>query len=206
MLEGSGAVWTCRLKQGGKLVCMQLLHAAGSESTEERFCVWMRWGAPGEADKQEVQYCPSLEFATEAFKAKFYEKTNNQWEHRRDFKAFFGKFVLSEQPPALSGPACVDVTSAEVIQAAHKLLDLSKANKWADVFKVLDSRPELVNVRPAVREFGVLHQAAYHGRADVIATLCTKYHADSEQVTKSGTSAECVAREQGHEKLAAAMR
>lgn len=218
VLEGAGAVWTCKLKVGAaKHFILQLLHIASPDASEDRFCLWTRWGALGEAGKSQAQPCPSLEFATEAFKAKFYEKTNNQWEGRRSFKPFFGKFVLAEQPPALpeavdapapsGGAARVEAAvSAEAIAAAHKLLDMSKANKWADVFKALDARPELVNMRPDVREFSVLHQAAYLGKGEIIAALVEKYRADPALVTKSGKSAAQVAQEQGFPQLAAAMR
>lgn len=86
---------------------------------------------------------------------------------------------------------------------AHALIDLAKAGKWANVFKTLDKNGGLVDARPAVREYNVLHQAAYYGKTDAAMKLLDKYGAGINQLTKSGSTAADVAKEHGHDALAA---
>mmetsp|Transcript_81424 Transcript_81424/g.170267 ORF Transcript_81424/g.170267 Transcript_81424/m.170267 type:complete len:282 (-) Transcript_81424:702-1547(-) len=88
-------------------------------------------------------------------------------------------------------------------EEAHHLIDLAKSAKWAQVYKVLDKKPGLVNRRPDVREYGVLHQAAYYGTEAAVFKLLDKYKADPKQVTKSGFSVSEVAEEHGHTALVA---
>jgi len=93
-----------------------------------------------------------------------------------------------------------------VIQEGHKLIDFAKDARWEEIFLMLDKRPELVNVRPAVRDFSVLHQAAYHGDLKAATTLIEKYGADPNQLTKGAKSVAEVADEQGHSELAEKIR
>jgi len=107
------------------------------------------------------------------------------------------------------GQAKVEVTMApefltiEIIGAAHKAIDLAKDGKWQDLYNVLDSQRELVNCRPAVREYGILHQAAYHNNREAVDNLIRKFGADPQMRTKSGKTSADVADMQGHGKLAA---
>lgn len=112
-----------------------------------------------------------------------------------------GVSALSSLPGAAVATPVPTLTS-DVLRDAHKLLDTAKAGHWKDLYRTLDTRRELVNIRPDMREFSVLHQAAFHGMGDVVATLINKYGADPSQQTKHGLSAVDVAREQGHAKLA----
>lgn len=205
VVEDEGVPWSCRLKQGSSQACvLQLLRTSGAEAGSS-FCVWVRWGPPAAEGKHEALRFPSLESAKEAFKAKFHEKTNNQWERRHSFRVFFGKFVLAEPLPTQGTGAGPPAAPAEKLKAAHELIDLAKANKWADVFKALDRCRDLANVRPPVREYAVLHQAAFYGKVDVVKALIETYGADPRQVTKSGKSAADVAKERGHHELAASV-
>lgn len=97
------------------------------------------------------------------------------------------------QPPALT---------PDIVQHAHKLIDLAKAGRWADLFKMLEVHKTLVNVRPDVREFALLHQAAYQGREEVVVRLIDECGADPAQRTKSGQSVAEVAEEQGFSAVA----
>lgn len=121
---------------------------------------------------------------------------------------------------APSGPACVASVVApvfpggitpvptltqEVTKASHVLIDLAKKGSWEEIFSELDKHRELVNVRPALREYSVLQQAAWLGHEDAVTVLMEKYGADPEQHTKLGKSSAEVAEGQGHHKLAKAI-
>lgn len=93
--------------------------------------------------------------------------------------------------------------TADEEEAAHALIDLAKGAGWSQLFAALDERSELVNMRPAVREYGVLHQAAYHGASDAVTALVERYSADPAERTKSGLTVAQVARERGHVEVAA---
>merc|ERR1712151_896276 len=80
---------------------------------------------------------------------------------------------------------------------AHALIDLAKNGSWDEVFESLDSQRELINVRPEVREYSVLHQAAYHGSEETVNTLIDKYGADAVLRTKSGELITDIAKNQG---------
>eukprot|EP00450_Noctiluca_scintillans_P033988 CAMPEP_0194550552 /NCGR_PEP_ID=MMETSP0253-20130528/95766_1 /TAXON_ID=2966 /ORGANISM="Noctiluca scintillans" /LENGTH=1187 /DNA_ID=CAMNT_0039397991 /DNA_START=40 /DNA_END=3600 /DNA_ORIENTATION=+ len=93
------------------------------------------------------------------------------------------------------------VITPELQGAAHKAIDLAKAGSWKELFALLDKRRELVNVRPDVREYSTLHQAAYLGKKEVVKTLIDKYGADPTLLTKSGWSSVAVAKEQMHSEV-----
>lgn len=115
-----------------------------------------------------------------------------------------------EVPGAAATPAKVvviaPVATTENLAVAHKLIDFAKEGQWTSVYETLVSHPDAVNVRPAVREYGVIHQAAFHGTFDAVRTLIEKYGADPELCTKFGRSVVDVANEEGHHKLAEMLR
>jgi predicted DNA-binding WGR domain protein len=188
---------------------MQLL-----EISHESYCVWTRWGKLETEGQHEASYFVSPELATAAFRSKFFEKTNNKWENRFSFKQFFAKFTYSPEPGLekqqsfAASVAKIPITAltADAIQQAHKLADLAKAGRWTDLFKMLELNKSLVNVRPEVREFSILHQAVFQGACDVSLRLVDKCGADPAQCTKSGKSAAEVAEEQGYSQIAEKMR
>eukprot|EP00933_Yihiella_yeosuensis_P007116 TRINITY_DN112025_c0_g1_i1.p1 TRINITY_DN112025_c0_g1~~TRINITY_DN112025_c0_g1_i1.p1 ORF type:complete len:575 (-),score=150.92 TRINITY_DN112025_c0_g1_i1:135-1859(-) len=96
----------------------------------------------------------------------------------------------------------IPTLTAEVVQAAHGIIDLARDGRWSDLFSALDKNGELVNVRPAVRQYSVLQQAAWHGDEGAVFTLIEKYGADPSLCTKSGESLKEVAEEQGHDSIA----
>lgn len=108
-----------------------------------------------------------------------------------------------EAPPAAATGHVTPIPAltAEVVQAAHKLIDLARDASWEEVFLMLDEHRELVNVRPVVREYSVLHQAAWYGDEEAVAALMNKYGADAKLLSKLGKSVVEVAKEQGHEQL-----
>jgi len=220
--EGEGGSWNCRLTRKGfgsaESICMlQLLQRT---SPPEDWCVWVRSGSTSAKGSHEAFHFSEAAGATATFRAKFLEKTGNNWERRASFKPFFGKFVYSKEPGAVDSCATLSPTVAgssasasasgsgptlqppllteEILSAAHKIIDLSKAGKWKDLYSALERRRELVNVRPAVREFSVLHQAAFHGNRDAVHTLVEKYGADPAMRTKLGETAVEVALGAGH--------
>eukprot|EP00930_Biecheleria_cincta_P030062 TRINITY_DN20864_c0_g1_i1.p1 TRINITY_DN20864_c0_g1~~TRINITY_DN20864_c0_g1_i1.p1 ORF type:complete len:704 (+),score=135.45 TRINITY_DN20864_c0_g1_i1:60-2114(+) len=87
----------------------------------------------------------------------------------------------------------------------HDGLDLAKFNEWPKLFKMLDRQGELVNLRPAVREYAIIHQAVYCGDLDIVTQLLDKYGADINLQTKSGKTAIDIAIDQGHSAIAAAL-
>mmetsp|Transcript_107464 Transcript_107464/g.302402 ORF Transcript_107464/g.302402 Transcript_107464/m.302402 type:complete len:612 (+) Transcript_107464:103-1938(+) len=90
----------------------------------------------------------------------------------------------------------------EDVATAHKLIDLAKEGRWKSLYKALDARRDLVDARPPVREYGILHQAAFLGSRAAVLALIDKYGADPTQLTKSGRSVEEVAVESKHAQIA----
>jgi len=201
---GEGSAWHCTLKQGSRVSCiLQLLEDATCSS----YRVWSRWGPGGEGHNDLVP-CSDPSTAVKTFKSKFFARTNNQWDDRKNFKPFFGKYTYDvkaddelEAPSAAATVVPVPELTATAIKEAHKLIDRAKAGRWDDLFKALDKKKELVNVRPDVREYSILQQAAFYGKADVVETLISKYGADPLQRTKSGRSLIDVANEGGREEV-----
>merc|ERR1712217_109765 len=89
-----------------------------------------------------------------------------------------------------------------VISNAHKAIDFAKNGKWRDLFSFLEKHPEVVNVRPDNREYGLIHQAAFLGSQLAVDQLIDKYGADLKAKTKSGATAGTVASDHGHSLLA----
>merc|ERR1712216_1073928 len=54
---------------------------------------------------------------------------------------------------------------AKAERFAHQALDFAKLGKWKNLFLFLGKHPEVVDVRPALREYALIHQAAWHGSA-----------------------------------------
>mmetsp|Transcript_75593 Transcript_75593/g.179636 ORF Transcript_75593/g.179636 Transcript_75593/m.179636 type:complete len:603 (+) Transcript_75593:66-1874(+) len=86
----------------------------------------------------------------------------------------------------------------DVESVAHSLIDLARDGKWDELFAKLDNHRSLVNARPAVRAYGILHQAAYHGDDRALALLLDNYGADPAAVNKHGQTPADVAAERGH--------
>lgn len=102
-----------------------------------------------------------------------------------------------------SGSARTSEPDAKTIAVAHQAIDLAKAAKWRDLFVLLKKSAEgIVNVRPEVRDFGCLHQAAFHGSMVSVNQLIETFGADVLLPTKKGLFAADVARQQGHEAVA----
>lgn len=92
-------------------------------------------------------------------------------------------------------------------EVAHAALDLAKAGSWQQLFKYLDDHVDdqhgmLVNQRPAVRKYGILHQAAWHGSKSACKTLVEKYKADPSSLTQCGKTAAEIAQTEGFDHLA----
>lgn len=200
------ATWHCMLKRGNQFHILQLL-----EISPESYCVWSRWGKTGTKGQDESEYFVSPELATAAFRSKFFEKTSNKWDNRHNFKQFFCKFTYSPEPELQkekSTPVLMPAPelTTDAIQQAHKIIDLAKAGRWSDLFNMLEMNKGLVNVRPEVREYSVLHQAVFQGACDVSLKLVDEYGADPAQCTKFGKSVASIAEEQGYAQLAEKMR
>merc|ERR1712217_593929 len=110
--------------------------------------------------------------------------------------------------PVAASCAVVPLPSltTDSMEQTHKLIDLAKAGRWADLFKLLAMHKTLVNVRPEVREFGVLHQAAFQGKEDVVLRLIDEFGADPTEQTKYGKTVADVAEEEGYSQVAEQLR
>lgn len=210
ILSTEGAHLNCILKRkgfGGNFVgTLQLLE---KESGTE-YKLWCQTGREGKEMRDETFHFSDMEKAVSAFKSHFQEKTGNKWEDRRCFKPFFGKFVYTpteSDSATASASSSLTVTAVPAMSlaitcAAHNLLDLAKAAKWPEIYKILDKQRELVNVRPEVREYAVLHQAAWHGSEEAVHILMDKYGANPLLLSKSGKCAAQVATDKGRLRIA----
>lgn len=120
-----------------------------------------------------------------------------------------GEGTASSEEPATKR-AKVDMPKPKE-DLAHEVIDLAKAGKWPKVFEFLDLHPDddrtpsvqrLVNLRPEVREYGILHQAAFFGNKEAVERLIEDYKAEPSVLTKSHVNAAGVATEEGHHDLA----
>jgi len=209
--QKEGTIWHAMLKRANQFHLMQLI-----EINLDSYCVWNRWGKLDTDGEHEATYFASPELAVATFKAKFYEKTNNKWENRKSFKQFFAKYTykpeadiaesVASSPSSCKVPFPALPMTADVVSQAHKLIDLAKAGSWAELFATLKAQKTLVNVRPEVREFSALHQAAYQGNAEAVMRLIDDCGADPAQCTKFGKSAADIAEEQGFSDVADKVR
>lgn len=86
-------------------------------------------------------------------------------------------------------------TLGATIQKAHAVIDAAKDGKWEKTFELLKEDPELVNVRPEVRQYAVIHQAAFHGDIEVLRRLIEDFKANVKLPTKDGRNALQIARD-----------
>lgn len=112
------------------------------------------------------------------------------------------KTAVSDGEPAAKRVK-VDAPKSK-IELAHAAIDLAKDGKWAKTFEFLDlhSDVSIVNLRPEVREYAILHQAAFFGAQKAAEKLIDNYEADPNVLSKSGELASNVAKQQGHDTLA----
>merc|ERR1712137_1081266 len=110
-----------------------------------------------------------------------------------------------KEEPVAAEKVVLPLDQAKAERFAHQALDFAKFGKWKHLFELLSkgSSPALVNLRPALREYALIHQAAWHGSALAVTQLLDSYGANPRLKTKAGQTAADVAREQGHARLAA---
>jgi hypothetical protein len=107
------------------------------------------------------------------------------------------KYLRSLSPPTGSPGAGTEEAQA------HAVIDAAKDGKWEMVFRLLgEGPPGLVNIRPAVRKFSVLHQAAFHGDIEVLRRLIEDFKADVKQLTDENNNALEIARLEKHDAAA----
>jgi len=88
------ATWECTLTLktfGSAAEKFQILQLA-KQNLGSDCCIWSRCGRTGTDGASEINHFADLDAAMADFKSKFYEKTNNKWENRSEFKPFFGKW------------------------------------------------------------------------------------------------------------------
>jgi len=97
--EEGDDIWDCMLNQtnisqnNNKFYVIQLLETDGGGS----YAVWNRWGRVGEKGQNSLKPCgTSLPNAKKDFMKKFKDKTSNNWDERKHFKAKPQKYTLIE--------------------------------------------------------------------------------------------------------------
>lgn len=96
----------------------------------------------------------------------------------------------------------VSAEAAALLQQAHQVIDAAKEGKWDATFELLKgfkNPQQVVNTRPSVRQYGVLHQAAFHGDIEVLRQLLEDYKANVKLLTKDGKTALQIAESAGQE-------
>ncbi|XP_052476232.1 poly [ADP-ribose] polymerase 2 isoform X2 [Carassius gibelio] len=74
-----------------KYYLIQLLQ----DDNAKAYSVWMRWGRVGKVGQNSLVNCGgNLAQAKDTFKKKFFDKTNNEWEHRANFEKVTGKYDM----------------------------------------------------------------------------------------------------------------
>eukprot|EP00933_Yihiella_yeosuensis_P071287 TRINITY_DN79497_c0_g1_i1.p1 TRINITY_DN79497_c0_g1~~TRINITY_DN79497_c0_g1_i1.p1 ORF type:complete len:306 (+),score=78.58 TRINITY_DN79497_c0_g1_i1:81-998(+) len=97
---------------------------------------------------------------------------------------------------------------------AHRAIDLSKYNAFDQLFDWLEDQKEqnniefsvLVNTRPSVRKFAILHQAAWWGNQEAVHRLLEDFEANPNMLTGDGELASEVAADRGFDQLADHLR
>eukprot|EP00930_Biecheleria_cincta_P045098 TRINITY_DN31080_c0_g1_i1.p1 TRINITY_DN31080_c0_g1~~TRINITY_DN31080_c0_g1_i1.p1 ORF type:complete len:719 (+),score=97.22 TRINITY_DN31080_c0_g1_i1:94-2250(+) len=68
----------------------------------------------------------------------------------------------------------------------HEMLNLTKKGAWDECMDLLGSKPGIVNLRPANRNWAAIHRAASDDLLDVIQKLVETHHADPQLPTGDG--------------------
>jgi len=63
--------------------------------------------------------------------------------------------------PWLEGETAEEAKKRKDIQSSHELLNYAKSGNWAGIYKAVKDQPDLVNVRPDVRRFALIHYACF---------------------------------------------
>lgn len=85
----------------------------------------------------------------------------------------------------------------------HSIIDAARDAEWDTMFQLLQENPGVVNVRPAPRTYGIIHQVAFHGHMPAIRRLTEEFMADVGLLTKDGETAQQVAQLQSRTEVAA---
>lgn len=124
-----------------------------------------------------------------------------------EFENDQGRPNLPARLLAASGSCAADVATT---QASVNACESAKFGRWEDMKATLHAycNTAVENVRFVdmyPRSFGLIHQAAYHGRQDIVEELVERYQADPQLRTRDGRTAAQVAREYGHSALASCL-
>lgn len=100
--------------------------------------------------------------------------------------------------------------AAESDKVANAAIDLAKAGSWKQLFKMLDEQEGtagvLANARPAIRKYGLLHHAAWHGKENECKKLIENYRADPKSLSQVGEKSSEIADMKGFGGLAQLLR
>jgi len=132
-------------------------------------------------------------------KAKAKSKTVSKASKPSMAKAATG-VPMGSSKRARSEPEALGAASEEKL--AHEAIDFAKEAKWKKLFAFLSDHRSIVNVRPSIRVFGIIHQAAWHGSFMAVDHLVDEFAADLSLKTKDGKTTAGIAEEQGHALLA----
>jgi len=107
---------------------------------------------------------------------------------------------LSSCPLNISADSAAD---AAISRASAAACECAKFGNWAGMFGILEVYGNIsvenvwfIDMYP--RNFGMVHQAAYHGRHDILKELLEKYEANPQLWTIDGRSVGQIAHQLGH--------
>lgn len=135
--------WDAMLNQtnighnNNKYYVIQLVESGGKYQT------WTRWGRVGEPGQNALLGNGTLDDAKRCFKAKFKDKTSNNWEDRAKFVAKPGKYTLIEIERSAAAAA-----KAEEIEEKLKEIDKEAAKVQTKVKGIAPSK-----LHPSIEKF-----------------------------------------------------
>jgi poly [ADP-ribose] polymerase len=141
VIEDSGLACTAMLNQtnladnNNKFFLIQALEATDGKS----FATWFRWGRVGYSGQTNLTSHISAESATDSFKSKFFDKTENEWNKTifKSFKAQVKKYTLLPVE-TLTQAVGTDGSAAEVVKVEYEASKLETA--IFDLIKLISSK------------------------------------------------------------------
>jgi hypothetical protein len=88
--------------------------------------------------------------------------------------------------PWKEGETAQEAKLRKIMQRAHEMLTMAKDGHWINVFAEIKKTPDIVNIRPETRRFGVLHYACYQVRHNEVERLVNEFNADVNLRTQDG--------------------
>mmetsp|Transcript_26595 Transcript_26595/g.61094 ORF Transcript_26595/g.61094 Transcript_26595/m.61094 type:complete len:737 (+) Transcript_26595:72-2282(+) len=130
-------------------------------------------------------------------------------EDNKDVAEFIRGFTAKAAAPKRKAP---DEPTEDDVQLAHELLDKARDGgaedeTWEEIFTSLRDRPA-ARVRPVVRKYSLVHQAAHWGKLAAVETLVVEFGGDLQEKSADGYEHEAadIAEAEGHTAVAKGIR